>query len=112
MSRRDTIDSMTAGETILLAANNAALSTPVSKGHFALMALVAVTRWVTEGICQPQHTDMVRATADIRDAAEYAFDQSQDVYEGQVYAAVMQAAHDFSNALDYNLSMEAPSLPF
>ena len=112
MSRRDTIDSMTAGETILLAANNAALSVPESKNHFAMMGLVRVTRWVTECICQPQYTDMVRQTALIYDHAEAAMDNCRDVYEHQVYAAVMQAAHDFSNALDYNLSMEAPCLPF
>ena len=112
MSRRDTIDSMTAGETILLAANNAALSVPEAKSHFAMMALVAVTRWVTERICQPKYRDMVAATAVIGERAEYALKQTSDQYEYQVYAAVMQAAYDFSQALDYNLSMEAESLPF
>ncbi len=112
MSRRDTIESMTAGEAILLAANTAALSVPAAKSHFALMALIAVTRWVREDICQPQHICMVKACNAIYDRAEYAFNQTKDVYESTVYAAVMQTAHDFSLTLDYNLSMEAPSLPF
>jgi len=112
MSRRDSIDSMTAGETILLAANTAALSVPTSKSHFAMMALVSVTNWVREDICQPQHTNMVRAAAHIGERAEYLLKKTQDEYEYQVYAAVMQAAYDFSETLDYNLSMEAPTLPF
>ena len=112
MSQRDTINSMTAGETILLAANNAALSVPCASNHFALMALVNVTKWVMEDICQPQHRDMVAATAHIGERAEYALDQHDDVYAYQVYHAVMTAAYDFSQTLDYNLSMEAPSLPF
>jgi len=112
MSRRDTIDSRTAGETILLAANNAALSVPTRENHHALMALVAVTFWVTEEICQPQRVDMVRATAVIGERAEKALDKAYNDYEFQVYAAVAKAAYQFSEALHYNLSMEAPSLPF
>lgn len=112
MSRRDTIDSMTAGETILLAANNAALSVPESKNHFALMALASVTRFVQLNICQPQHTDMVAAASAVGDWAEYRASDCADDYEHQVYAAVSGAALDFAQTLDYNLSMEAPSLPF
>ena len=112
MSRRDTIDSMTAGETILLAANNAALSVPEGENHFALMALVSVTRWVTERICQPKYKDMVMATFAISDMAWESAEKSSDKYEYAVYTAVAEAAQDFSQALDYNLSMEAESLPF
>ena len=95
-----------------MAANNAALSVPAAKSHYAMMALAAITRWVSERICQPKYRDMVRATAVIGEWAEYALTQTSDKYEYQVYAAVKEAAYDFSQTLDYNLSMEAPSLPF
>lgn len=40
-----------------------------------------------------------------------AIHQRLDKWETMVYQAVMAAAFDFAEALDYNLSMEAP-LPF
>ena len=112
MSRRDTIDSMTAGETILSAAVNAAMSVPHSKSVHACVALCSVTRWVNKYICQPNCTDMVASTAYIGELAERDAGRTGDEFAQNVYIAVYQAAYDFSEALDHNLSMEAPSLPF
>lgn len=112
MSRRDTIDSMTAGETILLAAVNAAMSSPHAKSIHACIALAGVSRKVRNGICQPHHTDMVAATSAIGEWAEHQAGRTSDGWAQDVYIAVYQAAYDFSQTLDHNLSMEAPSLPF
>lgn len=113
---RDTIDSKTGGETILLTATRAVLDTPTVKNHFALMALVRITRWVEEEICQPGHTNMVRAVTAVGEKCEHVIKQKLeqqrlDKYERAVYQATMEAAYDFAQTLDYYLSMEAPS-PF
>lgn len=116
MGMRDTIDSKTAGETILLAANRAVLDTPSIKNHFALIALVRISRWVEEDICQPSHNNMVRAATVVGEKCEHVLKQAAvhqrlDKWETMVYQTVMEAAFDFAQTLDYNLSMEAP-LPF
>ena len=112
MSRRDTIDSMTAGETIILAAANAAMSVPHAKSIHACIALCSVTRWVREFICVPQATDMVRCACVVGEKAEHAAGRTGDEFAQNVYIAAYQAAYDFSQTLDHNLSMEAVSLPF
>lgn len=112
MSRRDTIDSMTAGETILSAAVNAAMSVPHARSEHACIALCSVRRWVTNIICQPSSTDMVAAAREVGELAERAAGRTGDEFAQNVYISTYQAAYDFSKTLDYNLSMEAVSLPF
>ena len=112
MSRRDTIDSMTAGETILLAAVNAAMSVPHSKSEHACIALCSVKRWVEQYICVPQTTNMVAAACYVGEKAEHFAGKTHDEYAQDVFIAAYQAAYEFSEALDHNLSMEAVTLPF
>ena len=112
MTRRDTIDSKTAGETILSAAVNAAMSVPHAESVHACIALCSVQRWVNEYICVPQATDMVAAACYVGEKAEYYAGKSPDEHAQGVYIAVYQAAYEFSEVLDHNLSMDAPALPF
>ena len=112
MSRRDTIDSKTAGETILSAAVNAAMSTPHEQAFHACVALAGVNRKVNSLICQPQHTNMVAAASAVGEWAEHEAGRTPDEYAQGVYIAVYQAAYEFAEVLDHNLSMDAPSLPF
>lgn len=112
MSRRDTIDSKTAGETILLAAVNAAMSVPHGQSVHACIALCSVKRWVEEYICIPNVTDMVASACYVGEKAEHYAGKSPDEHAQGVFIAAYQAAFEFAEVLDHNLSMDAPALPF
>ena len=112
MTRRDTIDSMTAGETILCAAVNAAMSVPHAQSQQACIALAGVRRWVSEYICIPNVTDMVASACYVGEKCEHAAGRTGDEHAQGVFIAAYQAAYEFAEILDHNLSMDAPSLPF
>lgn len=112
MTRRDTIDSKTAGETILSAAVNAAMSVPHAQSEHACIALAGVNRWVNEYICRPNITDMVASACYVGELCEHAAGRTGDENAQGVYIAAYQAAFEFAEVLDHNLSMDAPSLPF
>lgn len=112
MSRRDSIDSKTAGETILSAAVNAAMSVPHGQSIHACVALASVNRRLNELMFQPQHNCMVRSASAVGEWAEHQAGKTPDEYAQNVYIAVYQAAYDFAETLDYNLNMEATTLPF
>jgi len=112
MSRRDTIDSMTAGETILSAAVNAAMSVPHAKSELACIALASVTSWVQQILFKPDAINMITICSVIGEKAEHAAKYTTDHDAKNVYKVVFEAAYDFATTVAYHESMEAPSLPF
>tara|TARA_R100000951_G_scaffold18980_1_gene15684 strand:+ start:4182 stop:4523 length:342 start_codon:yes stop_codon:yes gene_type:complete len=113
MSRRDTIDSMTAGETILLAALAQLMErTPVAHNFHAIGALNNIRCWVDVHICQPMHTCSVKSATDVGELCEHGSNTAYDKHAEAVYDAAKNAAYEFAVALDHNLSMEATAIPF
>lgn len=114
MSRRDTIDSMTAGETILSTAVNAAMSVPHAKAHLSCIALASVTSWVQEFMFTPEAVNMITVCSVIGEKAEHCAKYTTDPDAKNVYERVYEAAYDFATTVAYHESMEAPAdyLPF
>jgi len=113
MSRRDTIDSKTAGETILLAALAQTMErTPVDHNFHAIGALNNIRCWVDVHICQPMHTCSVKSANYVGELCEHGSTTAYDEHAKAVFEAAKQAAYEFAVDLDHCLCMEAPSLPF
>jgi hypothetical protein len=112
MSSRDTIDGMTAAETILSTIIEQVANFPTDSAHHARSAVMSINRVVAEHLFvqsdKPYHHRVldVSLLCNTRSQKPYI-----DKYEQQVYKTAATTALDYYEAVMYHEHMEAP-LPF
>lgn len=112
MSQRDTIDGMTAAESILTQAITLVSDLPESQAFHARSAVMQINRMVVTQLFtssdKPYHHRVLKVSHMCKQAASRDF---IDRYEKQVFDAAAVTASDFYEAVMHHANMEAP-LPF
>ena len=112
MSGRDTINGMTAAESILSHVIEQVANMPSDSAFHARSAVMVVNRMVMEQLYKPSSKAYHLRVADVGIACRTLAEKPcLDKYEKQVYEAVERVAYDYYEAVMYHENMEAP-LPF
>lgn len=112
MSQRDTINGMTAAESILTQSVELVANMPESSAFHARSATMQINRMVVSQLFKPSdkpyHHRVLKVAFLCKQAAKRDF---IDNLEKQVFEATAETANDYYEAVMHHSNMEAP-LPF
>jgi len=112
MSSRDTIDGMTAAETILSTIIEQVANFPTDSAHHARSAVISINHLVVDQLFKPSDKSYHHRVLDVSLVCNTRSQKPYiDRYEQQVYKTAATTALDYYEAVMYHEHMEAP-LPF